>query len=313
MDKIKALRYFIKVVETSSFTQAARSLSVPASSVSRRIRDLEAELKVDLFHRSTRVVKLSDLGQIYYEQVKDIVTALDDADDFISRRSDVPSGVLRISVMPGYGSLVLQPVLEKFKKRYPEIVLDIELTNQLSDITQNEVDIAIRGTSVLPDRAIAKKLSDNRFVLVASPDYLKTHGIPRQTDELESHSSLLYRGPNGILHWQVYTNNRWRELITQPAYISNDGIYLKRAVLRGEGIALLPSWGIVDELRSGSLKVLEMSDGVVTVSRALHSGIYLLYLKPRYRIARIKAAVDFLVAELASPSSSREPERHPNG
>ena len=77
MDKMRALRYFIKVVETSSFTQAAKALSVPASSVSRRIRDLEAELKVDLFHRSTRVVKLSDLGQIYYEQVKDIITALD--------------------------------------------------------------------------------------------------------------------------------------------------------------------------------------------------------------------------------------------
>ena len=300
MDKMRALRYFIKVVETSSFTQAAKELSVPPSSVSRRIRDLEAELQVDLFHRSTRVVKLSDLGQLYYEQVKDIVTALDDADDFVSRRSDVPSGTLRISVMSGYGTLVLQPALEKLKKHFPEIILDVELTNHLADITQNEVDIAIRGTSILPDRVVAKKLSDNRFVLVASPAYLKAHGVPQQTSDLESHSSLLYRGPNGILHWQAYINDSWRELVTQPAYISNDGIYLRRAAIDGEGIALLPSWGIVDEVEDGTLKVLEMSDGVVAVSRSLKSGIYLLYLKPRYRIAKIKAAVDFLVAELAN-------------
>ena len=300
MDKLRALRYFIKVVETSSFTQAAKALSVPPSSVSRRIRDLEADLQVDLFHRSTRVVKLSDLGQIYYEQVKDIVTALDDADDFVSRRTDVPSGTLRISVMSGYGTLVLQPALEKLKKRFPEIILDVELTNHLADITQNEVDIAIRGTSSLPDRVVAKKLSDNRFVLVASPAYLKAHGVPQQTSDLESHSSLLYRGPNGILHWQAYVNDSWREVVTQPAYISNDGLYLRRAAIDGEGVALLPSWGIVDEVEDGTLKMLEMSDGVVAVSRSLQSGVYLLYLKPRYRIAKIKAAVDFLVAELAT-------------
>ena len=298
MDKIKALRYFIKVVETSSFTQAAKELSVPASSISRRIRDLEAELKVDLFHRSTRVVNLSDLGQIYYDQVKGIVTAIDDADDFVSQRSDSPSGVLRISAMPSYGSLILQPVLEKLKKHYPEIVLDIELTNQLSDITQNEVDIAIRGTSVLPDRVIAKKLTDNNFVLVASPKYLSKHGTPIRTSDLERHSSILYRGPNGILHWQAYINNIWCELVTKPVYISNDGIYLKRATIAGDGIALLPRWGICDELKSGNLIELEMSDGFVSVSRSLNSGVYLLYLKPRYHIAKIKAAVDFLVGEL---------------
>ena len=90
-------------------------------------------------------MKLSDLGQIYYEQVKDIITALDDADDFVSRRTDVPSGILRISVMPGYGTLILQPVLDRFKTEYPEIIFDVEFTNQLSDITQKEVDIAIEA------------------------------------------------------------------------------------------------------------------------------------------------------------------------
>jgi DNA-binding transcriptional LysR family regulator len=302
MDKIRALRYFLKVAETSSFTMAAKALSVPASSVSRRIRDLEAELKIDLFHRSTRVVKLSALGQIYYEQVKDIVAALDNADDFVSQRSEVPSGVLRITAMPGYGTLVLQPVLEKLRKFYPEIILDVELTDQVSDISKNEVDIAIRASSVLPVRAVARKLSDNRFVLMASPEYLETNGVPMKTEDLVNHQTLLYRGPNGILHWQAKTDDTWRELSTKPVYISNDGSALIQAVLAGQGIALLPKWAVVNELEKGALRELGMEEERVSVTRALDSGIYLLYLKPRYRILKIKAAVDFLVAELSQNS-----------
>lgn len=302
MDKIRALRYFLKVAETSSFTMAAKALSVPASSVSRRIRDLEAELKIDLFHRSTRVVKLSALGQIYYEQVKDIVAALDNADDFVSQRSEVPSGVLRITAMPGYGTLVLQPVLEKLRKFYPEIILDVELTDQVSDISKNEVDIAIRASSVLPVRAVARKLSDNRFVLMASPEYLETNGVPMKTEDLVNHQTLLYRGPNGILHWQAKTDDTWRELSTKTVYISNDGSALIQAVLAGQGIALLPKWAVVNELEKGALRELGMEEERVSVTRALDSGIYLLYLKPRYRILKIKAAVDFLVAELSQNS-----------
>jgi DNA-binding transcriptional LysR family regulator len=302
MDKIRALRYFLKVAETSSFTMAAKALSVPASSVSRRIRDLEAELKIDLFHRSTRVVKLSALGEIYYVQVKDIVAALDNADDFVSQRSEVPSGVLRITAMPGYGTLVLQPVLEKLRKFYPEIILDVELTDQVSDISKNEVDIAIRASSVLPVRAVARKLSDNRFVLMASPEYLETNGVPMKTEDLVNHQTLLYRGPNGILHWQAKTDDTWRELSTKPVYISNDGSALIQAVLAGQGIALLPKWAVGNELEKGALRELGMEEERVSVTRALDSGIYLLYLKPRYRILKIKAAVDFLVAELSQVS-----------
>jgi DNA-binding transcriptional LysR family regulator len=299
MDKIRALRYFLKVAETSSFTTTANAFSVPASSVSRRIRDLEAELKVELFHRSTRVVKLSALGQVYYEQIIEIVSALDNADDFVSQHSKVPSGVIRITAMPSYGTLVLQPVLEKLRKLYPEIILDIELTDKVSDISQNEVDIAIRASSVLPERAVARKLSDNRFLLIASPEYLEKNGVPTNTEELLNHRSLLYRGPNGILHWQARINDTWRELKTNPVYISNDGSALVKAALSGQGIALLPEWGIANELKSGSLCKLIMEDEDVSVTRVLHSGIYLLYLKPRYHILKIKAAVDFLVSELS--------------
>ncbi|MCW9036166.1 MAG: LysR substrate-binding domain-containing protein [Rhodospirillales bacterium] len=299
MDKIRALRYFLKVAETASFTKAAKTFSVPASSVSRRIRDLESELRVELFHRSTRIVKLSALGQVYYEQVKDIVSALDYADELVSQRSKVPSGVLRITAMPGYGTARLLPALEKLHVQYPEIILDVELTDQVTDIARDQVDIAIRASSNLPDRAVAKKLSDNEFVLIASPEYLEQNGVPLKADDLLAHKTLLYRGPNGILHWQAKTKDVWRELKTSPVYISNDGSALVQAALTGQGIALLPKWGVIDNLNDKSLIELNMEEDHVSVARVSESGIYLLYLKPRYNVLKIKAAVDFLVTELS--------------
>ena len=304
MDKIRALRYFVKVAETSSFTTAANLLSVPASSISRRIRDLESELQVELFHRSTRIVKLSELGEIYYEQVKNILADLDNADDFISQTSQVPSGLLRISVMPGFATIALQPVLDKINKLFPEIVLDIELTNRVSDITQNEVDIAIRGTSVLPERAVAKKLCDNNFILVAAPHYLEQNGTPTSIEELLIHRTLLYRGPNGILHWQMLQNDTWKELKTTPTFISNAGLSLVSTATKGHGIALLPKWGVSKELANNNLIEITIPETHISVSRSINSSIYLLYLRPRYRILKIRAVVDLLIAELTEEKDS---------
>ena len=300
MDKIRALRYFLKVAETSSFTVTAKVYSVPASSVSRRIRDLEDELKVELFHRSTRVVKLSAMGELYYEQVKNILSLLDDADNFVSQKTDTPSGRLKISVMPGYSTLVLNPVLKQFKKVYPEIVLDIDQTNQYADITQSEVDIAIRATSAncLPDRVVARKISENIFTLVASPEYLERCGTPKTSQELKEHQTILYRGANGILNWQVQGIDGWSEVKPKPNFISNDGIAIIESAIEGEGIALIPSWAIENELNQGILHRITLVEETVSVARNPESGIYLLYLKPRYKIRKIKTAVDFIVNEL---------------
>ena len=300
MDKIRALRYFIKVAETNSFSAAAQYLDVPASSVSRRIKDLETELQVELFHRSTRVVKLSDLGELYYEKVSSIVHSLDNVDDFINQRAKQPSGSLKISVMPGFANLVLYPLLDKFQEQYPEIILDLDLTNQLADITQNEVDIAIRGTASLPDRAVAKKLCNNEFVLVASPEYLALHDTPNTWQDTLDHPTLLYRGPNGVRYWQAFTEHSWHTVQTTPRLISNDGILLLNETRRGKGLCLLPRWGIYKDLADGSLVEIPLTNAQLSVSRALNRGIYLLYLRPRYPISKIKTVVDFLVEEFST-------------
>ena len=300
MDKLRALRYFLKVAETSSFSSAAAFFSVPVSSVSRRIRDLEAELQSNLFYRSTRVVKLTEIGELYYEKIATLIQNLDDIDDFIGQGNQRPSGILRISVMPGFARMVLYPLLDRFQTLYPDIILDLDLSNQLSDVSQNEVDIAIRATAHLPDRVVAKKLCENNFRLVASPEYLDKHGIPQSITELDQHNILLYRGPNGVRYWQAQTESTWTTIHCTPKAISNDGIWLLEATKQGKGLCLLPSWGIQSSVQDGSLCEITLNDAKLCVAREGPRGVYLLYLRPRYSIPKLKIAIDFLMTEISA-------------
>jgi DNA-binding transcriptional LysR family regulator len=298
MDKLRALKYFLEVAETESFSQAAARLDVPVSSVSRRVHDLESALGITLFHRSTRAVKLTELGILYLEQIKPALAALNLADDVIGQHSSAPSGILRITAVPDYGRYRLMPALAKLKDKYPEIICDVELTDEVANLTQNEVDIAIRATSAVPERTVARQLANGQFVMVASPDYLKRHGMPKTVADLQSHKAMLYRRPNGILNWQAKVAGDWRELRLLPALISNQGDALLDAVTAGHGIALLPKWGILRHLAEGSLIQLTLDDAEIAATRSEYSGIYLLYHRPKYGLQKMKVAVDFLLNEL---------------
>jgi DNA-binding transcriptional LysR family regulator len=298
MDKLKAIKYFLEVSRTENFSKAAKILGVPASSVSRRIIDLESELGVALFRRSTRVVKLTELGALYLEQIGPAVAALNLADELVGQHSKTPSGLLKITAAPDYGRFRLLPVLAKMKKQYPDIICDVELTDQISNLAQNEVDIAIRATSNLPERSVARKLTDGQFVMIASPDYLERYGTPQSVEDLQNHVALLYRRPDGILLWQAQMADGWHELCPPPALICNQGDTLLNEALAGNGIALIPKWGIVDELAQGRLIHIILNDAEISASRSENTGIYLLYHRPKYGVKKIGVAIDFLLSEL---------------
>lgn len=302
MDKIRALEYFMEVAESGNFSQAAKAFGVPASSISRRIQDLEAALGVTLFHRTTRVVRLTELGVLYLEEIRPAVSALTHADAVVSEQPHAPSGRLVISAPPGYGEAKVVPALKKLRQLYPELVLDVELTDHVTNLADNDVDLAIRATGELPDRVVARKLSNNRFVLMAAPSYLARFGTPETVDDLQRHQTLLYRGPNGILNWQAKTENGWVELQNRPVFITNVGSMLRDEVLQGSGLALIPEWGIADHFETGRLVEVELKDATISVSRKVHSGIYLLYSQPKYRLKKIQVAVDLLLSELVQPT-----------
>ncbi|HEY9103147.1 LysR family transcriptional regulator [Chitinimonas sp.] len=300
MDRMRALQYLLKVADTLSFSQAARAFDVPASSISRRIADLEAELGATLLHRTTRAVRLTEIGALYVEQVRAGMSQLREAEELLGLRSATPSGTLRISAMPSYGQLLLMPALERFSDRYPDIVLDVHLSDALVDLGRDQVDIAIRGGRQPQARVVARKLDSHRFVLVATPQYLAEAGTPENIEVLLHHRCLLYRGPHSLIRWQALTAEGWQELPTVPAFICNDGAGLMAMVLRHKGIALLPGWSVAGYLQRGELVRIELAEPV-SVSRAGEGGIYLLYQAGRYQVPKVKVAVDFLLAALSQP------------
>ncbi|MDM4765912.1 LysR family transcriptional regulator [Pelomonas sp. SE-A7] len=298
MDKLRALQYLLAVADGLSFSRAARAFGVPASSISRRIADLESALGVQLLHRTTRTVRLTELGAQYLEQVRPGLAQLKDADELVGQRSSKPGGTLRISAMPGYGQALLMPALQDFGERYPEIVLDVHLSDALVDLGRDQIDIAIRGGRQPQDRVVARKLDPNRFVLAASRKYLKRMGTPRTLQDLEKHRALMYRGPSAVIKWQGRDEeDGWHEIAIAPAFISNDGASLIAMACRHQGLVLLSEWGLKTALERGELVRVAL-DQPVSVGRGGDLGIYLLYLQTRYRIPKVRAAVEFLVERL---------------
>ena len=159
MDQLRAIRYFGKVAETGSFTKAAAAFDVPPSSLSRRVADLEKSLGATLLKRTTRVVKLTEVGRIYYNDIQDILNQLEQSHETVRSYQAKPMGQLRISSMVGFGERILLPLLGEFSELYPEIILDVSLSDELSALGREDVDVAIRG-GYAPQRACACHSAD---------------------------------------------------------------------------------------------------------------------------------------------------------
>ena len=306
MDKIRALRYFKRVAELHSFTRAAEEFGIPASSISRRIKDLEKMLGIELLQRSTRAVKLTELGAVYYSMIEEGVRVLDDADDLVSQRMDAPSGIIRITAMPTYGELVLSPILEKFTQTYPDIVLDLYYSDDVMTLGKDPFDIAICGGYAPDERVIAKRLTGHEFKLVATPEFLAALdcATPLSLDTLKSCKTLQYRGPKGLIDWYVMTGDSWEKIDIKPSMICNNGTILSRAALKHQGIVFMPQWGMQPYLDSG--KVVEVpTEDIISLNRSRDIGIFLLHLKSRYQIPKIKLCVDFLLSHLGDQESDR--------
>lgn len=306
MDKIRALRYFKRVAELHSFTRAAEEFGIPASSISRRIKDLEKMLGIELLQRSTRAVKLTELGAVYYSMIEEGVRVLDDADDLVSQRMDAPSGIIRITAMPTYGELVLSPILEEFTQTYPDIVLDLYYSDDVMTLGKDPFDIAIRGGYAPDERVIAKRLTGHEFKLVATPEFLAALdcATPLSLDTLKSCKTLQYRGPKGLIDWYVMTGDSWEKIDIKPSMICNNGTILSRAALKHQGIVFMPQWGMQPYLDSG--KVVEVpTEDIISLNRSRDIGIFLLHLKSRYQIPKIKLCVDFLLSHLGDQESDR--------
>ncbi|MFI8620121.1 LysR family transcriptional regulator [Marinomonas sp. NPDC078689] len=301
MDQLRAIRYFSKVVETGSFTKAAKMFNVPPSSLSRRVADLEKSLGATLLKRSTRIVKLTEVGQIYYNDVQQILNQLEQSHETVRSYQTTPMGRLRISSMVGFGDKILLPLLDEFSALYPEIVLDVSLSDELSTLGRDDVDIAIRGGYAPNERVLAIKLMDNGFIPVASPGYLDKYGMPANAMELKHHSGLYFKTPTGPTPWLCKVDEQWHDVSGPAVAISNNGSWLAKKACKGEGILMSTRWALDGYLESGALQELKFEHELAITQNA-NMAVYLLYQKQRYLVPKVKAAVDFLVERMRQSS-----------
>lgn len=297
VDQLRAVRYFAKVVELGSFTRAAVEFSVPPSSLSRRIADLESALGANLLKRSTRSVQVTEIGQIYYAQITDILARLQQSDETVRNYQAIPMGRLQISSTVGFGERLLLPLMDEFRALYPKIILDISLSDAITNLDRDDVDIAIRGGYAPNERVQAIRLMANQFIPVAAPDYLKENGTPRNVFALREHRGLYFRTPAGPTPWLCEIEGQWHDVSATTVAVSNNGGWLATLAVRGEGIMMAPRWSLGAYLERGELLELRL-DHTLQVTQNPDLAVYLLYQKQRYLVPKIKVAVDFLVARL---------------
>ncbi|ANN65563.1 LysR family transcriptional regulator [Bordetella bronchialis] len=256
MQDLNDLYYFSQVVEHGGFSAAARALNIPKSRLSRRIAELESSLGVRLLQRSTRRLRLSTAGERYLQYCREVSAAARAAHEAMQHLKAAPSGPVRVSCPVAIAQWMVAPVLPEFLDAWPDITVELMVTNRRVDLIAEGVDVAIRVREQLNTDAdfVVRHLGQTAVALVASPGYLQRWGQPATPQELAEHVALHFAAPGEPSQWTLLDEHGQRlEVPIKPALVCNDFTVLVEAALRGRGIALLPTTATHAERRDGRL------------------------------------------------------------
>ena len=300
MDNVKAMRLFLTVVQTGSLSGAGRQSGFSPASVSRQITALEDDLGVRLLNRTSRRLSLTEAGQVYLEHAERLLHDIDELRDAVSQMAVKPRGTLRIQSRISLGTQHVAPLIPTFLALYPDLKIDLWLTDNDLDLTEHGIDLAIRTGNLSDSTLIGRRLASSQRVICASPEYWAEYGKPATPEALMDHNCLTYRFEFGTAAalWQ-FRIDTGQSINIQVAgnFQTNNGEALRVATLSGLGVAMLPAWSVKDHLKAGSLERV-LSDYETTVSD-LDFGIYAVYLSRRNLSAKTRLFVDHLVTEFS--------------
>ena len=294
MDQIQAMRVFARVVETGSFTRAADSLALPKGTVTKQIQALEARVRVKLLNRTTRRVTVTPDGAAYYERASRLLTELDDLDASMTNAQANPSGRLRIDVGSSMANLLLIPAIESFYERFPDIQLDMGVSDRIVDMIADNVDCVIRVGEISDQSLVARRIGHLAFVNVASPGYLRRHGVPMHPHDLEkSHRVVNHFSGNTRRMYPLEFNKDGEHIEPDAPYrlAVNESNSHTTAVLAGLGASQMVTFIAQPYIDRGEL-VRIMADWTREPLP-----IYVVYPPNRHLSAKVRAFVDW-AAEL---------------
>jgi DNA-binding transcriptional LysR family regulator len=291
---------FIKVIEAGSFTAAARDLRLPKTTVSRKIRELEERLGVQLLHRTTRRLGLTEAGTTYFEHCRPIPQALADAEAAVGQLQGTPRGTLRITASYSLTMSVLAPLLGEFRERHPAVRLDLVMSHRTLDLVEEKIDIALRMGN-LPDSSMAARqlaVLPNR--IYASPEYLERHGEPAHPLELRQHMALVTRvARRGSSYaWPMSDGGEHEDYEINPVIEADDPELLKAPLFAGAGLMMATDMIMQRHVAEG--RVRPILPGWLGRCPALHAVFPRGHVQP----PKLRAFIDFLVPRLESKAAT---------
>lgn len=286
---------FALAVEEGSLSGAARRSGLSLSSVSRHLTALEERLHVRLLVRSTRALVLTDVGRVYYEQVKRLLTEIDDMEIALTATASSPAGPLRVAGPTLFGRAYMLPLLAKFAVRYPAISLDVLLLDREISMMDEGIDVAVRISPMpMPDsNLVARKLGQLGWIVCAAPAYLEARGEPGLPSDLSGHACLVYAGGNVPPEWVFNVDDKPCAVRVEAAMRSNtiDGVIA--AALEGAGLVSAPAWAVAQHLREGRLQ------RILKPYEAAPRPIHAVFTHSRLLSAKTRVLVDFFAQHLS--------------
>lgn len=286
---LNAVSAFYQVVELKSFRAAAAALGIPKSTVSRKVAELEDALGARLLERTTRSLRLTDAGRAYHVRVAPALDALLEAERAVDEQNQKPSGRLRLTMTTEGGQTLLGPVLSEYLRAYPDVKLDVELTDRRVDLVEEGFDVAIRAGALADSTLIAKKIgAPGRMRLYASPEYMRRRGTPRHPRELTNHDCLIMSAQTTPTIWTFRDKRKVLPVKVRVHAEANSFLLLRDLAVHGHGLARLPDYFAAEATASGHLTSL--LEGFLPEAMPWH----VVYPSARNLSPKVRALVELL-------------------
>ena len=274
----------------------------PLQTVSKYVKSLEDDLGIQLFDRTTRRVSLSETGAAYLELCRDLIEQFDEVEATVRAVHTAPKGRIRISAPTAFGELHLVQALAGFQMQYPEIAIDLDLSNRRVSLVEEGFDLVIRIGQLTDSSMIAKKLTNIRVVVCASPYYLENHGTPKHPEELIKHNCLVDNNIRAGRHWPFKVGGKELKIDISGNFQANSPSAIRRMVTHGVGIGFCPIYVLHEDIKTGRVVTL------FEQMEALNFGVYAIYPHRKNLSARVRTLVDYLHQQLHDLRVGEGPE-----
>ena len=290
---LSVLQIFIEVMRHGSFAAVARERNIDPSSVSRTVAGLESELGIRLFQRTTRKLSPTEAGMTYFERIEPLIEEMQQAADIAKDISGNPKGTIRVTCSVSFGIKCIIPLLPEFQAKYPELTIDLLLTDSVVDLLNERIDVAIRLGQPTDSTLIMQKLMETRYSVCASPDYLQQYGQTQIPKDIESHNCLLFPLIGFKTRWIFkHKTGNVQEIPVRGNTIISNAIALQQCAISGMGLTLLPHWLIDEDINTGKLVRL-FPDYQVTATD-FNTAAWLLYPSRAYIPLKVRVFVEEL-------------------